>query len=151
MEKRRDFIKTSLLGTAGLAIGGMGFSAKSYASILGANDRINIAVIGIHGRGMAHIDAWCKLKENKNVQLTTLCDVHEELFPSRVKTVKDKIGISPKTAYDMRKVFDDKDIQAVSIAMPNFWHALGTVWACQAGKHVYCEKPAMHNIWKAER
>ena len=83
MENRRDFIKKSLLGTAGVAIGGLGFSAKSYASIPGANDRVNIAVIGIHGRGVAHIDAWCKLKESYNVRLTTLCDVHEEFFPSR--------------------------------------------------------------------
>src|SRR6185437_15903388 len=117
MEKRREFIKKSLMGTAGLAIGGFGFSAKSYASIRGANDRVNIAVIGLHGRGVAHIDAWCKLKESKNVRVTTLCDVHEEFYPSRSKMVKDQSGINPKTEYDMRKVFDDKNIDAVSIAM----------------------------------
>ncbi|OYX91800.1 MAG: hypothetical protein B7Y76_13705, partial [Sphingobacteriia bacterium 35-40-5] len=64
MTQRRDFIKKSLIGGAGLAIGGMGFSAKSYGSILGANDRINVAVIGIRGRGVSHIDAWCELKES---------------------------------------------------------------------------------------
>lgn len=151
MEKRREFIKKTLMGTAGIAIGGFGFSAKSYASIIGANERINLAVIGIHGRGVAHIDAWCKLKDSQNVRLTTLCDVHEEFFPSRSKMVMDQSGVNPNTEYDMRKVFDNKDIHAVSIAMPNFWHALGTIWACQAGKHVYCEKPAMHNVWEGRK
>lgn len=139
------------MGAAGIAIGGMGLSAKSYASIMGANDRINVAVIGIHGRGQAHIDAWCKLKDSHNIRLTTLCDVHEEFFPARSKTVFDKSGVKPKTEFDMRKVFEDKDIHAVSFATPNFWHALGTIWACQAGKHVYCEKPAMHNIWEGRK
>jgi hypothetical protein len=69
MTERRDFIKQSLMGAAGLTIGGMGLSAKSYASIMGANDRINIAVAGINGRGTAHINAWCSLKNNHNVRL----------------------------------------------------------------------------------
>ena len=148
MEKRRAFIKKALLGTAGLTIGGMGFSAKSYAAIQGANERINIAVIGINGRGKTHIDAWTGMK---NVKLKTLCDVHTELFASRAKMVSDKTGEKPLTEWDMRKVFDDPEIDAVSIAMPNFWHALGTIWACQAGKHVYCEKPAMHNVWEGRK
>lgn len=151
MEKRRDFIKKTLLGTAGLTMGGLGFSAKSYASIVGANERINIAVIGLHGRGQSHISAWSKLKDSHNIRLTTICDVHEELFAPRSKTVEEKTGIKPKTEFDMRKVFDDKDIHAVSFATPNFWHALGTIWACQAGKHVYCEKPAMHNVWEGRK
>lgn len=148
MENRRDFIKKGMVGAAGIAIGGMGLSAKSYASILGANERLNIAVIGINGRGQAHIDAWTGMKD---VKLKTLCDVHTELFPERVKRVSDKTGEKPATEWDMRKVFDDKDIDAVSIATPNFWHALGTIWACQAGKHVYCEKPAMHNVWEGRK
>lgn len=92
MTERRDFIKQSLMGAAGLTIGGMGLSAKSYASIMGANDRINIAVAGINGRGTAHINAWCSLKNNHNVRLKTLCDTDEKLFPSRSKTVTDKTG-----------------------------------------------------------
>lgn len=148
MEKRREFLKKALLGTAGVTIGGMGFSAKSYASIMGANDRINMAVIGINGRGKSHIDAWTGMK---NVKLKTLCDVHTELFPSRSKMVSDKTGEKPLTEWDMRKVFEDKDIHAVSFATPNFWHALGTIWACQAGKHVYVEKPCCHNIWEGRK
>ncbi|MDO8991914.1 MAG: Gfo/Idh/MocA family oxidoreductase [Daejeonella sp.] len=151
MTQRRDFIKKSLIGGAGLAIGGMGFSAKSYGSILGANDRINVAVIGIRGRGVSHIDAWCELKESHNVRLKTLCDTDEQFFDPRSKTVFDKTGIKPSTEWDMRKVLDDKEIDIVSFATPNHWHALGTIWACQAGKHVYVEKPASHNIWEGRK
>lgn len=151
MTQRRDFIKKSLIGGAGLAIGGMGFSAKSYGSILGANDRINVAVIGIRGRGVSHIDAWCELKESHNVRLKTLCDTDEQFFDPRSKTVFDKSGIKPTTEWDMRKVLDDKEIDIVSFATPNHWHALGTIWACQAGKHVYVEKPASHNIWEGRK
>lgn len=151
MEKRREFIKKSILGAAGLTIGGMGLSAKSYASIPGANDRINVAVIGLHGRGVSHINAWCELKDNHNVRLTTICDVHTKFFPSRSKMVYDKSGIKPKTEYDMRKIFDDKEIHVVSLPTSDQWHALGTIWACQAGKHVYVEKPAMHNIWEGRK
>lgn len=151
MTQRRDFIKKSLIGGAGIAIGGMGFSAKSYGSILGANDRINVAVIGIRGRGVSHIDAWCELKESHNVRLKTLCDTDEQFFDPRSKTVLDKTGIKPTTEWDMRKVLDDKEIDIVSFATPNHWHALGTIWACQAGKHVYVEKPASHNIWEGRK
>ena len=147
MTQRRDFIKKSVLGTAGIAIGGMGFSSKSYASIIGSNERINVAVIGIRNQGSVHINTWCSLKESHNVQLKTLCDTDEHLFDSRSKSVIEKTGVKPLTEWDVRKVLDDRDIDAVSIAMPNHWHALATIWACQAGKHVYVEKPASHNIW----
>lgn len=152
MTKRRDFIKKSVLGTAGLAVGGsLGFSAKSYGSILGSNDRVNIAVIGIRGQGKTHIDRWCGLKTNRNVLLRTLCDVDEQYFAPMSKTVEQKAGNTPKTEWDMRKVFDDKQIDAVSFATPNHWHALGTIWALQAGKHVYVEKPASHNIFEGRK
>jgi len=151
MTERRDFIKKSLLGTAGIAIGGMGFSSKSYASIIGANERINIAVIGIRGRGTSHIDAWCKLRDSHNVRLTTLCDTDEQFFEPRSKMVIDKGGEKPLTEWDMQKVLDDKEIHAVSFATPNHWHALGAIWACQAGKHVYVEKPATHNVWEGRK
>jgi predicted dehydrogenase len=146
MTKRRDFIRKSILGSAGIAIGGIGFSAKSYASIIGSNERINIAVIGIRSQGASHIESYCSMKGTKNVWLTTLCDTDEQFFAERAKTVQDKTGIIPITEWDLRKVFDNKDIHAVSMAIPNHWHALATIWACQAGKHVYVEKPSCHNI-----
>ena len=151
MAKRRDFIKKSVLGTAGLTIGGLGFSAKSYSSIKGAGERITAAVVGIGGRGSAHVAAWCNLKNSRNVVLKTLCDVDELSFPKRIKTVEDKTGLKPLTEWDMRKVLDDKDIDVVSFATPNFWHALGTIWACQAGKHVFVEKPASWSILEGRK
>jgi predicted dehydrogenase len=151
MTKRRDFIKKSVLGTAGIAIGGMGFSAKSFASIVGANERLNIAVIGIRSRGVEHIESWCSLKDSHNVRLTTLCDTDEQFFAERSKTVMESTGIKPSTEWDMRRVFDNPDIHAVSFATPNHWHALGSIWACQAGKHVYVEKPCSHNIFEGRK
>jgi len=143
MTKRRDFIRKSLVGTAGITIGGMGFSAKSYASIIGANERINMAVIGIRGRGGNHIENFAKMK---NVHLKYLVDIDENLFKKRMEQVENIAGYRPTAEWDMRKVFDDKDIDAVSIATPNHWHALATIWAAQAGKHVYGEKPSAHNV-----
>jgi predicted dehydrogenase len=151
MTRRRTFIKTGLMGTAGMAIGGMGFSAKSYASIIGSNENMNMAVIGIRGRGTAHIDAWCSLKKSHHLRLKTLCDTDEQFFAPRSKMVTDKGGGVPVTEWDMRKVLDDPEIDAVSYAVPNHWHALGAIWACQAGKHVYVEKPAMHDIWEGRK
>lgn len=151
MRKRRDFIKKSVIGTAGIAIGGIGFSSKSYASIIGANERINLAIIGIRNQGRVHINSWCNLKESHNVNIKTLCDADEQLFESRSKIVLEKNGVKPQTEWDIHKVLEDKEIDAVSIVMPNHWHALATIWACQAGKHVYVEKPASHNIWEGRK
>src|SRR5512133_3894668 len=151
MTKRRDFIKKSMIGSAGIAIGGMGFSARSYASIIGANEVINVAIAGIGGRGGAHVGAFCNLKDVKNVRIKTICDVDETTYAQRLKTIESRTGIKPRTEWDIRKVLDDKEIHAVSYATPNFWHALGTIWAAQAGKHVYCEKPACWSLWEGRK
>lgn len=149
--QRRDFIKTSVIGTAGITLGGMGFSAKSYAAIAGANERINVAVIGIRNQGTVHLNSWCGLKDSHNVQVRTLCDTDEQLFGPALKLVEQKSGAKPGTSWDLRTVLDDKGVDAVSIVTPNHWHALATIWACQAGKHVYVEKPASHNIWEGRK
>jgi predicted dehydrogenase len=151
MTNRREFIKKTALGTAGLAIGSAALSAKSYRSVQGANDRINIAVIGIRGQGGTHISNFSELKDTMNIRIKTLCDVDEQYFSEKSKIVYDKTGETPKTEWDMRKVFEDKDIDAVSFAVPNHWHALATIWACQAGKHVYVEKPACHNLFEGRK
>ena len=151
MTKRREFIKKSTVGTAGIVIGGMGFSSKSYASIIGANERIIAAVVGTGGRGAAHVSALCKLKGPRNVTLKTLCDVDELNLAQNIKAVENKTNAKPHTEWDMRRVFEDKEINMVSFATPNFWHALGTIWACQAGKHVYVEKPACWSIWEGRK
>ncbi len=151
MKNRREFIKSGMVGTTGIAIGAMGFSAKSYAAIAGANDRITIAVIGIRNQGTVHLTNYCGLKSSHNVRIKTICDTDEQLFAPGLKLIADKTGDKPGTEWDLRAVFDDKEIDAVSMAIPNHWHALATVWACQAGKHVYIEKPASHNIWEGRK
>jgi predicted dehydrogenase len=151
MTKRRDFIKKGLIGTAGIAIGGMGFSSRSYASIIGANERLNIAVIGLRSRGEAHIKSFSALKDNKNIRITALCDADEQFFNERAKLVTSRYGVAPKFEWDMRKIFADKDIHIVSFATPDHWHALGSIWACQAGKHVYVEKPCSHTIFEGRK
>jgi len=151
MTKRREFLKKTALSSAGITIGGLGFSAKSYASIMGSNDRIHLAQIGIRNQGTVHINNYCSLKDSHNVVIKVLCDTDETLFDAKSKIVFDKTGTKPELEWDIRKVLENKEIDAVSMATPNHWHALATVWACQAGKHVYVEKPASHTIWEGRK
>lgn len=151
MTKRREFIKKSMIGTSGIAIGAMGFSSKSYGSIIGANDRINLAIVGVRNQGTVHVNAYCGLKDSHNVRIKTICDTDEALWGRAAKTISEKTGVNPQTEWDMHKVFDDKEIDAVSLVIPNHWHALATIWALQAGKHVYVEKPCSHNIWEGRK
>jgi predicted dehydrogenase len=115
---------------------------------LGANDRVNIAVIGVGGRGRAHVGYIAK---QPNAQVAAVCDVNQAQTERAVALAEKAQGSKPKVYEDMRKLFEDKDIDAVSIATPNHWHSLATIWACQAGKDVYCEKPASYNIWESQR
>jgi predicted dehydrogenase len=149
MTKRRDFIKKSALGSAGITIGGIGFSTKSYASIIGANERVNVAVIGIKGQGQNHITGY---SNSKNAQVIALCDVDSNLFDERIKKhFIDKGLPKPKIYTDLRKLYEDKDIDAVSIVTPNHWHALASIWALQAGKHVSVEKPCCYNFFEGQQ
>ena len=148
---RRDFIKKGLIGTAGAAAATLGTSARSYAQIRGANDRIGIGVIGIRNQGTVHLENWCALKDSHNVQIRTLCDTDERLFAKGLALVDQKSGQQPGAEWDLHRVLEDASIDAVSIVVPNHWHALATVLACQAGKHVYVEKPASHNIWEGRK
>ncbi|MFC1558632.1 Gfo/Idh/MocA family protein, partial [candidate division KSB1 bacterium] len=116
------------------------------------NDRVNIAIIGvsgkrkhirIQGRGRMHYINYSKIP---NVRVATVCDVDERLFPAAVNEVEELFGEKPKTETDFRKVLEDKDIDVVSITTPDHWHALQTIWACQAGKDIYAEKPVSHNL-----
>jgi predicted dehydrogenase len=150
---RRKFIRNTALGTAGLSFAAspLAFSARSYKSILGANDRIQMSVIGTRGQGFGHLRRWAEMAEKENVFVKNICDIDENLWAERVKAVEDIQGVKPGTEYDLRKVFDDKEIDAVSIATPNHWHALATIWALQAGKDVYVEKPSNHNVWEGRQ
>jgi predicted dehydrogenase len=151
MTNRRDFLKKTSIGAAGIAIGVPAFSAKSYKRIMGANERINLGVIGLRGRGGDLLNSFADMY-NEGVYIKTLCDVDSQFFNARVSEAsKKQDGNKPGTTGDMRNVFDDKDIDAVIVATPNHWHALATIWACQAGKHVYVEKPCAHNVFEGRK
>jgi predicted dehydrogenase len=143
---RRDFVKASAAGAAGILAGGVlpGFTAKSYGRVIGANEKINVAVAGVHSRGgyyyggTGHTANYTKIKDSRVI---AICDVDESLFPIESAQIVKLGGDKPKTEVDYRKLLEDKDIDAVSIATPDYWHALHTIWACQAGKDVYVEKP----------
>ena len=151
MTKRREFIKTTVAGAAAITLGGIGLSPKSYSQVVGSNDRINLAVVGLRSRGRDHINSWCALKDNRNVRIRTICDADEQFFAPTAKLVQDRSGENVITEWDMRKVFDDKEVDAVSFGLPNHWHALSAIWACQAGKHVYAEKPTSHNVFEGRK
>jgi len=118
------------------------------SSVFGANDKVRVAVLGINGRGKNHIAGYQPLKD---VEVACLCDPDDVILQERAKDFEEKYGTKVKTENDLRKVFDDKSIDAVSIAMPNHWHSLATIWACQAGKDVYVEKPGSHNIFEGRK
>ncbi len=113
--------------------------------ILGANDRIHVAVIGLGGRGGNHVDSYLGIE---TCRVAALCDVNQAAIEKAQARVQRSAQEAPKSYDDMRKVFEDKTIDAVSFATPNHWHALGSIWAMQAGKDVYCEKPASHNLFE---
>jgi predicted dehydrogenase len=115
---------------------------------MGANGTINAAVIGLRGRGRDHIAAFAA---QPNLRIAAVCDIDQDELARGAERVERSSGIKPKTYQDLRRVFDDKSIDVVTIATPNHWHALATIWACQAGKDVYVEKPACHEIWEGQR
>jgi predicted dehydrogenase len=141
---RRQFLETS---TAVAALTGIS-SLVSSERVLGANDRVRVAICGLHGRGNDHLQNYAKIK---NVEIAALCDIDESVLNQRTAEMA-KAGL-PKAAVfsDVRKLLDDKSIDAISIATPNHWHALMTIWACQAGKDVYVEKPCSHNLWEGQQ
>ena len=143
---RREFFNRSGKVTAGV-VAASAMTGPFIGSARGANDQINLACIGIRGRGGGLMKNFAGMK---GVKIHSICDIDENLWDRAVKSVKSK-GHNPKTHYDMRKVFDDKEVDAVVIATPNHWHALATIWACQAGKHVYVEKPCSHNIFEGRK
>ncbi len=143
---RRAFLKGAAAATAFPLVTVAG--TKSSGRVLGANDTIRVAVAGIHGRGQDHIT---ELLAQKNVRIVTLIDPDSSLYDSRRKRIADKTGQEPACIQDVRKALEDKDLDAITIATPNHWHSLMTVWACQAGKDVYVEKPISHEVSEGRR
>ena len=111
--------------------------AFAPGAVLGANDRVNVGIVGLGGRGRDHIDEFSKVT---TCRIAALCDVNQAARERGQATVEKLQGEKPEGYDDMRKMFADKNVDAVSIATPNHWHALATIWACQAGKDVYVRK-----------
>jgi predicted dehydrogenase len=137
MNTRRTFVISAGGAVAHLAAG--------KAS---ANDRIRLAVVGVRGRGRSHIREFQKLPD---VEVAMLCDPDKKVLAERAAEFERDYGRRVATEPDLRTVFDNKEIDAVGIATPNHWHALATIWACQAGKDVYVEKPASHNVFEGRK
>ena len=115
---------------------------------MGANDRINIAIIGARGRGRDHVATYAKLPQ---ARIAAVCDIDQAQVERSSQLAQSLQNELPKPYADIRKMLENRDIDAVSIATPNHWHALATIWACQAGKDVYVEKPACHNIFEGRK
>ncbi|MGB8986273.1 MAG: Gfo/Idh/MocA family oxidoreductase, partial [Candidatus Sulfotelmatobacter sp.] len=140
MVTRREFLDALAVGAAGLAVG---TTAKSYAQILGSNDRLNFAVIGLNGRGYAHLSS---LKANRNAaRISHVCDVDSNILNKFADAARQEMGDTPVADKDFRKVLEQKDVDAITIATPDHWHTPVAIAGLQAGKHVYVEKPCSHN------
>ncbi len=146
---KRDFVKKTVLGTSVLSFGGIlpGFSAKSYARIVGANNKIVVSMMGVNSRGKALAKNFA-FQENSEV--AHICDVDSRAITSCIEAIKDRQTIVPKGFVDFRKSLESKDIDALVIAAPDHWHAPASLLALQAGKHVYVEKPCSHNPREGE-
>jgi predicted dehydrogenase len=152
---RRTFLSKTAAATVGLAA----LPARAYAG-RSPNDTVNVAIIGLRGQNTGHptwtergrgLDHYEHLAGIKNVRISHVVDIDERHFGTSLPYAKGKWGGDPKTETDFRRVLDNKDVDAVTIAAPDHWHALMTIWACQAGKDVYVEKPISHNIVEGRR
>jgi predicted dehydrogenase len=139
---RRDFIRTSMAVSAGLAV------AAPTARVRGANDDIRLGIIGVGSQGGGHMGVFSKIP---GVRLVAISDADRSQLERRAAGFEKDNGVKLKTYQDFRQLLEDKEIDAVTSATPNHWHALVTVWACQAGKDVYIEKPASHEIWEGRK
>jgi predicted dehydrogenase len=144
---RRGFIKKSSIVAAGTALGASALSAKSYSRIMGANDRINFAIIGLRSRGWGHLDG---VLNNKNTMVTHICDVDKRYFEKFSQETEKLQGQKPVWDKDIRKMLESNDIDVITIATPEHWHAPMAVMGLQAGLHVYVEKPCSHNPREGE-
>ena len=145
MATRREFLDALAVGAATLAVG---TTARSYRQILGSNDRLNFAVIGLNGRAYAHLSA---LKANRSAaRVSHVCDVDDNILRKFADRVQQEMGETAATDKDFRRILEQKDVDAITIATPDHWHAPMAIAALQAGKHVYVEKPCSHNAAEGE-
>lgn len=147
--QRRDFIKKAALGAAAVSFGGVlpGFSAQSYGSILGANERLKVASMGVNSRGLA---VGSNFAMQPNCEISYSCDVDSRASKKFINEIEKIQKKHPKHKTDFREALEDKDVDILVVAAPDHWHAPAAILACQAGKHVYLEKPASHNPHEGE-
>jgi len=143
-QSRRNFIKSTAVLSAGLAFG---MNAKSYGRIIGANDRLNFAIIGLNGRAGAHLKS---IGTCSNVNISHVCDVDSQVLSKFSGSVKQQFGYSAVEIKDFRKILDDKNVDVITIATPEHWHTPMAVMGLKAGKHVFVEKPSSHNPREGE-
>jgi predicted dehydrogenase len=129
------------------ALGGISFFPNPRR-IFGANDRVRVAIIGLHGQGWLHVHEYSRMP---NVEIAAVCDIDENVTAERLAAMEKRGLKKPATFVDIRKLLEDKSIDAISIATPNHWHSLMAIWGCQAGKDVYVEKPMCHNWWEGRQ
>jgi len=143
---RRRFLERSLQGGLGVATGVYGLGARAKA--VAPSDKVVVGVMGVGGRGTFLTQEFAS---RPDVEIACICDVDSRKFPHAVKLVEEKKGKTPQTVGDFRRILEDKNIDAMVCATPDHWHGLATVLACQAGKDIYVEKPASHNIWEGRK
>jgi len=145
MVTRREFLDALAVGAAGLAVGA---TAKSYGQIMGANERLNFAVIGLNGRAYAHLSS---LRANRRAaRLSHVCDVESNILRKFAASALKEMGEAAVTEKDFRRILERKDVDAITIATPDHWHAPMAIAGLQEGKHVYVEKPCSHNPAEGE-
>ena len=144
---RRTFLKQTAAASTTFSLFTIA-GTQASGKVLGANDTIRLGVAGINGRGKSHIDAFAKMK---GVEVTYLIDPDSRLFEPRGNMVTSAGGNRPQCVQDIRKALEDDNLDAVSVATCNHWHSLITIWACQAGKDVYVEKPLSHNVFEGRQ
>ncbi len=145
---RRTFLRNSAAAVFASALTPTFSVAAQRSRTIGPNDEIGVAVVGFGGRGADHIGGVLRLREKGHkVRLVALCDVDRNILEKAVKAQKDK-GVEVKGYTDFRKVLEDPAVDVVTFATPNHWHSLNVIWAVQAGKDVYVEKPISHNVWE---
>jgi predicted dehydrogenase len=146
---RRQLLENSILAaTAALAARAVPAPAEEAAGSASPNERINVAVVGVRGQGRAHLGAYAR---RRDTLVTYVCDADAEIGQARTDEVEKIQGFRPRFVQDVREVLDDAEVHAVSTATPNHWHALVSIWAMQAGKDVYVEKPCSHNVSEGRR
>ena len=143
---RRQFLENSMFATAAAALAAQ--ARPSFAAEAGPDEKLRVACVGVNGRGGSHI---AEFGGRKDCEIAAIVDADEVIGNKKADDIEKRFGKRPTVYLDMRKCFEDKSIHIASIATPNHWHALSAIWAIQAGKDVYVEKPVSHNVSEGRR